>query len=73
MPASLWEPFLAFLIVLNNFWEVFGCSIVIDFMSIKFGFSIVFGCWVNIFDCFAGFVFLSFKNDLALLGPGIFY
>ena len=39
-----WETFAACLIVLDNLWEVFGCSIINDFISTMFGFSKVFVC-----------------------------
>ena len=42
----IWENFLAGLVVFDNLQEVFGYSIVTNFMSIMFGFSIVFGCRV---------------------------
>ena len=42
----IWENFLAGLVVFDNLQEVFGFSIVTNFMSIMFGFSIVFGCRV---------------------------
>ena len=35
--------------------EVFGCSIVTDFLSGMFGFSVVFVSWVIIVVCFIGF------------------
>ena len=31
-------------LVLDNLCEVFGCSIITDFMSKMFGFSIAFSC-----------------------------
>ena len=41
---GLLEPtFAAFLIVLDNLCEVFGCSVITDFTSTMFGFSKVFG------------------------------
>ena len=40
-----WETFSAFLIMLDNLSDVFGCS-VIDFVLIMFGFFKVFGSWV---------------------------
>ena len=38
------ETFLVCLVILDKLQEVFGCSTVIDFMSIMFEFSLVFGC-----------------------------
>ena len=41
---ELLEPtVLACLIVLDNLCEVFGCSVITDFISTMFGFSKVFG------------------------------
>ena len=39
LPEPCRKTFLACLRVLDNLWEVFGCSIVTDSMSTKFGFS----------------------------------
>ena len=45
LPATLtWEIFSACFIVLDNLQEVFGCSIVTDFMLTMFAFSNAFGC-----------------------------
>ena len=38
-----WEIFSVYPIALNNLQKVFGCSLVIDFMSTMFGLSNVFG------------------------------
>ena len=41
---ELLEPsFSARFIVLDNLFGVFGCSVIIDFISAMFGFSKVFG------------------------------
>ena len=57
-----WETFLACLIVSDNLWQVFRCSLITDFIPKMFGFSKVFGCWVIVFDCFTDFVgFFSYK------------
>ena len=76
LPEPSRKTFLACLRVLDNLWEVFGCSIVTDSMSTKFGFSKVFGCWGIMFDGFTSFVFFLFKNIwqycLALVASGIF-
>ena len=37
-----WETFFS-LIVLNNLWEVFGCSVITHFISTMFELSKVFG------------------------------
>ena len=45
LPAPLtWETFSACLIVLDNLCEVFGCTVITDFMSAMSGFSKVFDC-----------------------------
>ena len=51
---TTWKNFSACLI--DNLFEVFGCSIITDFISRLFGFSTVFGWWVITFDFFNGFV-----------------
>ena len=40
-PEPIWEIFSAGLIVLEKLQEVFGCSIITDFMSTMFRFSTV--------------------------------
>ena len=63
-----WETFSTCLIVLDHLQEVFGFSIVTDFMSIIIGFSVAFSCWVIIFDHVTIFFFKKrFKVFLALL------
>ena len=42
---------------------VFRCSIETGFIPITFEFSIDFGCWGTIFDCFTYFVYFFLKND----------
>ena len=65
LPAPLtWKTVIVLLIVSDNLQEVFGCSLKSDSMSIIFGFSKAFGCWVIIFDRFTNFLFSFFKNDL---------
>ena len=49
-----WEACLACLIVLDNSWEVFGCSVVTDVKSVTLGLSKDFVYWVAIFDRFIG-------------------
>ena len=44
LPEPTWETFSTCLIVLDNLCEVFGCSIITDFMSTVCGFSIAFDC-----------------------------
>ena len=61
-PTTL-EVFLARLIVLENLQEVSGFSIITEFMSIMFRFSILFGYWVIISDRLTNFLFLFFKYN----------
>ena len=56
-----WETFSACPIVFENLCEVFGCSIVTDFMSTIFQLSLAFSCGVVIFDQFIGYMFFLFK------------
>ena len=51
------ETFLVCLIVLDHLSEVFGCTVIVDFISAMFRFPKFFGCGVIIFDCFTNFVF----------------
>ena len=48
--------------VLENLLEAFKCSIIADFMSTVFGFSIALGCSKTIFVCFTNFVFIFFHQ-----------
>ena len=62
---------------MDNLWGLFGCTVVTDFMSKMFRFSIVSGCWVNTSDIFTYFLFSFSKHylsySLALLASGIIF
>ena len=56
--------FVACFIVLDNLWKVFKCSIIPNFMSTMFEFSMLFGCWAIIFDRFTNFLIFSLQIRL---------
>ena len=76
--VSLYEELLEstfspFLIVLHNLCNVFGCSVITDFISTV---SKVFGFSEFTSDCFTDVLFFCLKNDsycsLAIHGSGTF-
>ena len=61
LPESTWRTFSACLIVLDNLCEIFRCSMVTDYLSTVFGFSITVSYSVVKFDRFTDFLFFLLK------------